>query len=158
MPVVRTWLIIHSNPFSIPQKPGFLPLNIHSMILQIAYWVFLLTTWTWTLNPIGNNYLSRAKKLKKIKNKICIFSFHYRVLVVEKICTCQVFSISRGMQCCCDFRTWLTNSRFSGKDKSRVFLHSPPPQSFFNSFFSTALTVTHNNLRPKCHFDVLFHY
>lgn len=73
---VLTWLIIHPNPFSISQKPGFLLLNICILTLWIAYWLFLLTTRTWTLNPIGNNYLSRAKEKKN--NKICVFSFHYR--------------------------------------------------------------------------------
>lgn len=153
MSAFQICLIIHPNPFSRSQKQGFLPFNISIVTLWIAYWLFLLTTQTWTLNPIGNNYLSRGKK----KKRFVYLVFIIEVLVVEKICTCQVFNISLGMQCCCDFRTWLTNSRFSSKDKSRGFFL--PPHPFFNSFFFlTALTVIHNNLRPKCHFDALFHY
>lgn len=72
-PWFLSYLIIHSNLPSISQKPGVLLLSICILTTWIAYWLFLLTTQTWTLNPIGNNYLSRAKK-----NKICVFSFHYR--------------------------------------------------------------------------------
>lgn len=133
--MVWTWLIIHSNPFSIPQKPGFSPLNICIVTLGIVYWLFLLTTWTWTLDPIGSNYLSGAKKRKKLKETRFVYLiFIIEVLVVEKMCTCQVFNISLGMQCCCGFRTWLTNSHFSSKDKSRVFLH-PSPTPFLILFF-----------------------
>ena len=115
------------NFFGYITEARLLPLNICIVTLWIAYWLFLLTTGTWTLNPIGNNYLSRAKEKMYLV-------FIIEVLVVEKMCICQVFNISLGMQCCCDFRTWLTNSRFSSKDKSRVFL--PPSFFFFNSFLS----------------------
>lgn len=60
--------------FQYITETSFLPLNTCIVTLWIAYWLFLLTTWTWTLNPIDNNYLSREKK----KKKICVFSFHYK--------------------------------------------------------------------------------
>lgn len=116
--------------FQYITETSFLPLNTCIVTLWIAYWLFLLTTWTWTLNPIDNNYLSREKK----KKRFVYLVFIIKVLVLEKICTCQVFNISLGLQSCCVFRTWLTNSHFSSKDKSRGFL--PPPPYFFNSFFS----------------------
>lgn len=95
MPVVWAWLIIHSNPFSISQKPGFSPLNICIVTLRIVYWLFLLTTWTWTLKPIGSNYLSGAKKKKKLKEiRFVYLVFIIEVLVVRKKCVPVKFSTS----------------------------------------------------------------
>lgn len=66
-------------PFHSSHK-GLLLLNTCIMTLLVAYWLFLLTTWTWALNPTDNNYLSKNKnkkrKLKKIR--FDVFRFHYR--------------------------------------------------------------------------------